>query len=774
MSITNHERQQFLEQFKKTWPIERLKTLKLEDYTSVGDKETLAYWLEFGIGRYLGSIKGGDSSKFGIYERKAEPKGQRDFISSDDRYSWKNKYGTSAKSAFANIKKKIIAVIDAVQAGDVEKIELLDFESALKWKLAFIYQNHAKPCVLPIYKLSKFKPFMADLPNYTHTIAYTKLLAIRGNRSALEYGFELWQKADAIEGQSTSDFDTPNDEENAISTLKSAPLNQILYGPPGTGKTYETVRAALQVLDPVAVAEYDACCHAKSVWKDRQQARQVLKARFDELKGQQRIRFVTFHQSFSYEDFVEGLRAETDEASGQLRYEVVDGVFKSLCEAADAKVTQKVEATIELNGRTVWKMSLGNTLANDAAIFEDCVTNDYVLLGYGGDIDFAGCKSRQEVQQRFVSSGVRLEDSRDYRLTSVTAFVTKMKPGDLVVVSDGNFKFRAIGEICGDYAYKTNPEYDGDYAQMRPVRWLRQYSPSLPHTELLNGQFSQMTLYKLSSPSLDKAKLAQLLAHAPTDTENQRPGARVLIIDEINRGNISRIFGELITLIEPSKRAGAAESLEVTLPYSKKPFRVPDNVFLIGTMNTADRSLAGLDIALRRRFAFTEMPPRPELLQNVSVERVNIGGLLAVMNQRIAALLDRDHCLGHAYFMPLHDEQTLARLADIFRQNIIPLLQEYFFEDWERIRWVLNDQSKAQEHAFIVAESAGLPELFPKVNDRLRQTQRWQLNDKAFSTIEAYRGIVAVASTPAETAVTSAQGEFSPALTEDDTARMDA
>jgi 5-methylcytosine-specific restriction protein B len=102
------------------------------------------------------------------------------------------------------------------------------------------------------------------------------------------------------------------------------------------------------------------------------------------------------------------------------------------------------------------------------------------------------------------------------------------------------------------------------------------------------------------------------------------------------------------------------------------------------------------------------------------------------------------------------------------------LLQEYFFEDWERIRWVLNDQSKVQEHAFIVAESAGLPELFPKVNDRLRQTQRWQLNDKAFSTIEAYRGIVAVASTPAETAVTSAQGEFSPALTEDDTARMDA
>ncbi|MEE3591218.1 AAA family ATPase, partial [Pseudomonas aeruginosa] len=125
--------------------------------------------------------------------------------------------------------------------------------------------------------------------------------------------------------------------------------------------------------------------------------------------------------------------------------------------------------------------------------------------------------------------------------------------------------------------------------------------------------------------------------------------ARVLIIDEINRGNVSRIFGELITLIEQSKRAGAEEALSVVLPYSKQRFSVPQNVYLIGTMNTADRSLAGLDIALRRRFEFREMPPRPELLDDVRIGGLNVGQLLRTMNQRIEVLLDRDHCLGHAY-----------------------------------------------------------------------------------------------------------------------------
>lgn len=546
------------------------------------------------------------------------------------------------------------------------------------------------------------------------------------------------------DGRVPHDYVKSADDETAENDMllqilpNVAALNQILYGPPGTGKTYATIEASLEVLD-------NAYLHT------HRNDRSALKSRFDQLSDEGRIRFVTFHQSFSYEDFVEGLRAESDEASGQLRYEVIDGVFKSLCEIAGAKVTQQSDAPVELGNRKIWKMSLGNTQGSDAGIYDECVQAGYILLGYGGNIDFKGCVGRSDIQQRFAEAGVTLAGPNDYNLTSVSSFVTKMKAGDLVVVSDGNFKFRAIGEISGDYSYKPHPDYDGDYAQMRPVKWLRQYSPSLPHGELLNGQFSQMTLYELRSPTLNRDKLQALLgiqAKAGSEGVVDAPAlrstgdARVLIIDEINRGNVSRIFGELITLIEPSKRAGADEALSVVLPYSKERFSVPDNVYLIGTMNTADRSLSGLDIALRRRFVFREMPPRPELLDEVSVEGVNIGELLRVMNQRIEVLLDRDHCLGHAYFMPLLKDPSLDGLASIFRNQIVPLLQEYFFEDWQRIQWVLNDHRKSPVDQFISQQSTNVQTLFGAEVNVGPNAYTWQVSDEAFERLEAYAGII--------------------------------
>ncbi|WP_229744504.1 AAA family ATPase [Halopseudomonas oceani] len=515
--------------------------------------------------------------------------------------------------------------------------------------------------------------------------------------------------------------------------MNTVPLNQILFGPPGTGKTYNTINEALKILAP-------------QLWEqnsgDDPDSRKRLKEAFDELVDKERIRFVTFHQSFSYEDFVEGLRARTDETTGQLRYDVVDGVFKSLCEAAASKVTRHAEAPSEVGQRRVWKMSLGNTLGDDASIFQECINGGYALLGYGGGINFAGCTNRQQVQERFAEEGVVPGNpGTDYGITSVTAFVAKMKVGDLIVVSDGNFKFRAIGEVTGDYQFKPHSEFDADYSQMRPVRWLRHYQPSLPHSELLNAQFSQMTLYELRAPTLNQEKLERLLGASASERSAEND-ARVLIIDEINRGSVSRIFGELITLIEESKRAGRPEALPIVLPYSQTRFTVPDNLYIIGTMNTTDRSLAGLDIALRRRFVFKEMPPRPELLDDVTVAGVNVGQLLRVMNQRIEVLLDRDHCLGHAYFMPLADDSTIDRLANIFRNQILPLLQEYFFEDWQRIGWVLNDHRKAVSDRFVQQKSGQAIALFgPHVGEGLADGV-WALNEDAFERQEAYLGII--------------------------------
>ena len=214
----------------------------------------------------------------------------------------------------------------------------------------------------------------------------------------------------------------------------------------------------------------------------------------------------------------------------------------------------------------------------------------------------------------------------------------------------------------------------------------------------------------------------------------------VLIIDEINRGNISRIFGELITLIEDSKRQGADEELSVTLPYSKKEFSVPSNVYIIGTMNSSDRSLTGLDIALRRRFTFIEMQPKPELLNDIVVEGLNMSELLKVINQRIEVLLDRDHCIGHANFMSLKQQPKREHLAEIFKQKIIPQLQEYFFDDWAKINMVLNANGMLKPQA--VVRSSLFPNVKIDSESFFEEQETWNLVETAFDSIDSFNKII--------------------------------
>lgn len=511
-----------------------------------------------------------------------------------------------------------------------------------------------------------------------------------------------------------------------IKVQNKMPLNQILYGPPGTGKTFETIAKALEVLDPAFLAEHGDP-------DDRPQ----LKQRFDDLVKEGLIQFVTFHQSFSYEDFVEGVRAETDEATGQLRYEVADGVFKRLCDSARTRVIKEAGLPIDLAGRRIWKLSLGDS-ATEGHIYEECIDKGMALMGFGGGADFSGCNSREDIQKVFASVGETLALG-DYPITAINTFVRQMKERDLIVVSEGNLKFRAIGEITSDYR-RIERENGDTYAQCRSIRWLRVYKPALPLESLMENRFSQMTVYELRQGSINLDKLRTLLKGREGGEEAMSP--RVLIIDEINRGNVSRIFGELITLIEPSKRADAPEALEAVLPYSKERFSVPDNVHLIGTMNTADRSLAGLDIALRRRFEFIEMPPRPELLSGVVVAGVDLQTLLATMNRRIEVLLDRDHMLGHAYFMSLQNGDDLASLATVFRNQVLPLLQEYFFEDWQRIAWVLNDHRKPAGCRFVIPPPYSAETLFGAGAEVPSEAKLWRLDPRAFDRPESYTGVI--------------------------------
>jgi len=756
------------QEFIRLFPVARIRDLTLDEYCiGKGNKDSFCWWLERGLESVLGRYMPGTSKGHILYfQRDGSVYKHRRLAGLTDeaalRYTL-NIHATIAEAGISANTKWIDSNSEIYAHADVEALVTMGHGRKLRLLACYHLDD-----VLPISSSAHLGHFLkvlgcstADIPIERQPVARMLLLrryfefAKQSIEGLTPSGFVEALYSERLNLAPVREKDTPDDldiddvkdisNQHAITQLSKSvntSLNQILYGPPGTGKTFGTIDAALEILDPAFLIA-------------NKSKRDLLKARFDALERERKIRFVTFHQSFSYEDFVEGLRAYTTEEDGQIRYEVADGVFKSLCEAAAAKVIPQKESPLSsqsysIKGRNIWKMSLGNTLGEDAGIYNECIEKGYVLLGYGGSVDFTGCTSRDAVIQCCLANGLQIENPQtDYTVTSVHTFVARMSPGDLVIISDGNFKFRAIGELSGDYEFKPHKDYPSGYAQMRRVKWLRVYEPSLPHVELLNSQFSQMTLYALRSPTIDTEKLQRLLSAPITDTELDPTGeavpnnARVLIIDEINRGNISRIFGELITLIEPSKRAGAPEALEVLLPYSKKPFSIPSNVYLIGTMNTADRSLTAMDLALRRRFVFKEMVPRLRLLQGIEVGSIKIDELLKVMNQRIEVLLDRDHCLGHAYFMPLIKDNSQERLAAIFRLQILPILQEYFFDDWEKIRWVLNDHRKTNEYyCFVKPQPINTVTLFGDSINLSRTPQLWSINEDALICEQSYLGVI--------------------------------
>lgn len=538
----------------------------------------------------------------------------------------------------------------------------------------------------------------------------------------------------AYEGSDFADDATDTVAGTGTEPAAMPPLNQILHGPPGTGKTYATIDHALAILAPAFLAQNSG---------NDPETRKRLKAEFDRFVAADRVRFVTFHQSFSYEDFVEGLRAlppGSEENPGQaLSYGVASGVFVQLCQEAlgDRELDQQLGLK---PNPSIWKISIEEA-SSDGKTRRYCFKHGEARIGW---------PQTGDLRQANLDDPTLKLGSNDR--SSLDSFARGVEPGDVLVCLGTRKSICAVGVVTGEYEYQpTVPAgVREDYVHRLPVNWL--VSGIDFDITRLNGHtgLTLKTLYRLNRLGWGELKKAlqdaghSLAASSPATMAEKLP--YVLIIDEINRGNVSRIFGELITLIEPSKRAGAEEALEVLLPYSKKPFSVPENVYLIGTMNSTDRSLAGLDIALRRRFTFREMPPRPALLEGVSVEGVAIGPMLAVMNQRITALLDRDHCLGHAYFMPLREDPTKERLMAIFRSQILPLLQEYFFEDWERIGWVLNDQNAQRNGSapFIrpaATQGDDLQALFGSEVAGQLSDHRWELNEAALASIDSYRNI---------------------------------
>lgn len=431
-----------------------------------------------------------------------------------------------------------------------------------------------------------------------------------------------------------------NSKTDTKTMTSNLPLNQILYGPPGTGKTYRTVQLAVDAADPGSI---------EVVGKQKEEIRKAYKKRYDDLVNEKRIRFVTFHQSYGYEEFVEGLSAKTE--GNQLTYFEKDGVFKAICD--DAK-TYRTAADVSIKSEF------------------------------------------DERWQKFSSALAESESGIQIETLSKKTFFTVSD------VTNNTIRFdKSKGDSVHTLSVKTLAAiYNNEKAikgGLQPY-----YLALIEHLKLIGVN---------------------------STNQNTERKHFVLIIDEINRGNISKIFGELITLIEPSKRLGQPESLEVTLPYSGDSFSVPDNLYIIGTMNTADRSLALMDTALRRRFDFIEMMPDYSALTDnedkaYSFEGIDLVKLLSALNERIAALYDREHMLGHAFFMPVvnainagEEQLALTELAKCFQTKIIPLLAEYFFENWGKIRLVIGDNKKEKSAQLVKKEKVEFSDLFGDTDD---------------------------------------------------------
>ncbi len=409
-----------------------------------------------------------------------------------------------------------------------------------------------------------------SLPAFTHCVSYLDNLLTKG--------------------KSTKNLKEATQLKHPQNNQNMPPLNQILYGPPGTGKTYNTINKALKILGEEIEGK----------------TRKDIKVLFDEKVKEGQIMFTTFHQSMSYEDFIEGIKPIKPSSDDEfLKYDIEDGIFKKLCLQAGMKQ--------QSNFRAAYDQFITQTAQQG---------NEMVEM--------------KTPSQKIFHVNVNSNDN-----LSLFTGSDKTKQG---VLTAEKLEKHALG-------YKVFKGWQG-------------YASGV--LDYLRLNFNLQVVEQVEDKKY------------------------VLIIDEINRGNVSSIFGELITLIEEDKRQGKPEALEVILPYSKDKFSVPQNLYIIGTMNTADRSVEALDAALRRRFSFIEMPPRYDLDKlQYDYEGIKVADILSTINARIEKLLDKDHQIGHSYFILGENETAEGKLINSLYNSIIPLLQEYFYGDYGKIGLVL-------------------------------------------------------------------------------------
>jgi 5-methylcytosine-specific restriction protein B len=821
-------------EFLSVWPLARLTTMTLDDYTQAGAKDSFTYWIESRLDE-LGSIWGGSSFKFGVFSRKdTDDKPSDAKLSYSDTHGWYSSLGASAEEAFLQVRSHVAQVATLAAQGDLDGIEKFEhLGEAYKWKIAFHYQNRQSPVIVDIFKKAMLAVFVGDTAARSMAVLQKAAVAKRpAELSILEFGRQIWeawsQKNLAIWKLShgLSDF-SADERQHYVQTELG-----VMHGDTAKGQGADFKKIPVGTLfylchgneNLLLVGQFTSdalpCAKKGDGWLQR--GYRVLKPAIKKggYQGAQKGWTPNYRSTFKLvgeHDLPEFEKALLKPYFGTDLAELARLVGEPI-EAASLKITTSPSPSTPLpvtaskpidaalnriyygppgTGKTYTLTRLlkqnyeqamqsvspeewrSQVIAEKIAALKwwECVAAALYDLGGKAKVsEIAGhpfihaivsAKNRTQGVKQTLWGTLQhhtIESSPTVNTKSRTAPAIFDKSAESVWQFAGDWQDACEDLIALIDQLKAGQQDKGAVQRYSFVTFHQSYGYEEFVEGLrpvLNDDTEAGEIQYEIRPGVFK-ELCRKARLAP----DQR---FAMVIDEINRGNISKILGELITLIEADKRDpldGSRPPAEVTLAYSGEKFSVPANVDIIGTMNTADRSLALLDTALRRRFDFVALMPdtRHEkdptdpnsaplagLVITLDSGLIDVRKMLHRINQRVEALYDRDHCIGHAYFTALAQapdgDLRFAALELAFRNRIVPLLEEYFFEDWQKIRLVLGDNQKKDEQTHFIRESQDheqdLNSLFGSDHglDTYGTKRRYSVQESAFSKPDAYIGI---------------------------------
>lgn len=800
------EQYQLWDEFLQVWPIDRLSSLTLDEYTQAGSKDSFTYWVESRLDK-LGSIWGGSAFKFGVFSRKdTDVKTSDAKLSYSDTHGWYSSLGASAEEAFTQVRGYVVQVATLANEGNLDGIENFDhLGEAYKWKIAFHYQNRNIPTIVNVFKKAPLSIFVSDAARGSMATLQAAVLAKRpADLDILEFGQKIWhewsqknlaiwklshgnppsftddQRQEYLDSQlAVMHRDTGKDQGNKFIKAPIGTLFFLCHGnslqrigqftsdaqpcTKGDGwlqRSYRVLKTSIRKDRYVVNSKYWSPQGNSTFWQvgadDLPELEQTLLAPFfatslAELAGMagEPIEAVSLNPS----NVQEVVRVHSPITPINRIYYGPPGTGK----------TYKLQQLLaESYSQEAYSLSESEQLAEFTKGMNLWEVLAAALYDLGGKAHVNDLMNHAYVQAAVIAQNMEKVD-RQIIWDTLTQHGTippiyandNIRTEPYIFLKAQGSAWRFFGnwkELCAEILTKVDALKDGAKIGSRnaPLYEFVTFHQSYGYEEFVEGL--RPVLDENSgglSYEIRPGAFLRLCERARMNPDRNY----AMVIDEINRGNISKIFGELITLIEKDKREGAEHAIFVTLPYSGDMFSVPSNVDVIGTMNTADRSLALLDTALRRRFEFVEVMPEPSVLDELIVSHdsvdIDMKRLLETMNKRIEALYDRDHMIGHAYFTSLKDVHSSGQfdaLKSIFKNKIIPLLEEYFFEDWQKIRLVLGDNQKRDgQHQFIqeISRDEDLATLFGREQELEQYSirSRYQLNVNGLDQAMAYCGI---------------------------------